>query len=87
MMTVLQRMHRGGIRIFSTMHKTLAKLRMYVHDENGIPVKGNDHFMDCMRYIIASGLGIALSKAQEYVRRHPPPSQYYEYDPQAWMRL
>jgi len=38
-MTVLQRMHRGGIRIFSTMHKTLAKLRMYVLDEDGTPTE------------------------------------------------
>lgn len=86
-MMVLERMDRGKLKIFSTMTKTLAEYRMYARDENGIPVKGNDHFMDCMRYIIASGLGISLSKAQEYVRRHPPPSQYYEYDPQAWMRL
>jgi phage terminase large subunit-like protein len=84
-MTVLQRMHRGGIRIFSTMHKTLAELRMYARDENGIPVKGNDHFMDCMRYIVMSGLWISRSKAQEYVRRHPAPQPYY--GEHGWMRL
>jgi len=78
-------MHRGGIRIFSTMHKTLAELRMYARDENGIPVKGNDHFMDCMRYIVMSGLGLARSKAEEAVRRHPAPP--VDYGPHSWMRL
>jgi phage terminase large subunit-like protein len=56
LMTVLERMQKGGLKIFSTCHKTLKEFRMYARDENGIAKKENDHLMDCMRYIIMSGL-------------------------------
>jgi hypothetical protein len=63
----------------------IGELRMYARDENGIPIKGNDHFMDCMRYIVMSGLPFAFSKAEEYVRRNPSPPRYY--GEHGWMKL
>ena len=84
-MAVLERMNRGGLKIFDTLYKTIAELRMYARDENGNAVKGNDHFMDCMRYVVMSGLGIALSPEMNYRRQHrPPTSDYIEH---GWMRL
>jgi hypothetical protein len=79
-MNVLQRMQRGGLKIFSTMARTLREWRMYARDEQGIPVKGNDHFMDCMRYLCMSGLGIARTHtecAYEKVPRWKEPGYYY----------
>jgi phage terminase large subunit-like protein len=67
---VLQRMQNGKLKIFNTLHKTLAELRMYARDEKGLIKDGNDHLMDCMRYVIKSGLTVArpdqrvLSKLQ-----------------------
>jgi phage terminase large subunit-like protein len=84
-MKVLERMNRGGLKIFDTLHKTIAELRMYARDENGNPIKGNDHFMDCMRYIVMSGLGIARSPEQNYRMQHRPPMP--DYGPHSWMRL
>lgn len=59
---VLQRMQTGQLKIFSTLVKTLSELRKYARDEDGIPNKKDDHLMDCMRYLIMSGLGIAVPK-------------------------
>ena len=74
-------MQNGRIKIFKTCTKTLKELRMYARDENGIPKKGNDHFMDAMRYIIITGLGYAVSR----VRINEPslPPRYL--GPHGWM--
>lgn len=56
---VLTRMQNGQLKIFRTLDKTLTELRMYARDEEGIVRKGNDHLMDCMRYVAMSGLGLA----------------------------
>ncbi|PCI78518.1 hypothetical protein COB21_00525 [Candidatus Aerophobetes bacterium] len=64
LMAVLERMHSGRLKIFKTCTKTLKELRMYTRDENGIPKKGNDHFMDAMRYIVISGLKYAVDRVR-----------------------
>jgi len=56
---VLQRMQNNRLRIFKTLNKTLSELRMYARDEEGIIKKGNDHLMDCMRYLVMSGTHVA----------------------------
>jgi Terminase large subunit, T4likevirus-type, N-terminal/Terminase RNaseH-like domain len=67
-LTVLQRMMNGKLKIFTTLRKTLTELRMYSRDEDGIIIKGNDHFMDCMRYHVMSGLGIARTQNMQYMQ-------------------
>ena len=57
---VLQRMQAGQLKIFNTLVKTRSELRKYARDENGLPYKKDDHLMDCLRYIIMSGLGIGV---------------------------
>jgi phage terminase large subunit-like protein len=61
-LTVLQRMQNGKLKICKTLSKTLAEFRMYARDEKGIIKKGNDHYMDTLRYIIMSGLKVAKPK-------------------------
>ena len=56
---VLQRLQSGRLKIFKTLTKTLSEFRMYARDEEGLIKKGNDHLMDCMRYMVRSGLAHA----------------------------
>jgi len=63
-LTVLQRMQAGQIKVFSTLTKTLSELRKYSRDDKGIPNKKDDHLMDCMRYIVMSGLSLAKPMGQ-----------------------
>jgi hypothetical protein len=60
--TVLQRMQRGKLKIFKTLTKTMSEYRTYARDENGIIKDGNDHLLDCIRYVIMSGLPLAKCK-------------------------
>ncbi len=60
--TVLQRMQNEKFKIVKTLNKTLTELRMYARDESGLIPKGNDHFMDCIRYFIMSGIPLAQPK-------------------------
>jgi hypothetical protein len=55
----LTRMQNGQLKLFSSLSQTLKELRIYGRDENGIVRKGNDHLMDCMRYVVMSGLSVA----------------------------
>ena len=63
----LTRMQNGQLKIFNSLSQTLRELRIYGRDENGIVRKGNDHLMDCMRYVVMSGLGVARTESwREY---------------------
>ncbi len=81
LMAVLERMQHGRLKIFKNCTKTLKELRMYARDENGIPKKGNDHFMDAMRYIVISGLQYAVDR----VRINDPFSPPAYRGPHGWM--
>lgn len=56
-----QRLATGRLKIFRTLQNTLAEYRLYRRDEKGRIVKANDHLMDCMRYLIMSGLDVATT--------------------------
>ena len=58
-MAVLQRMQNGQLKIFDTLIKTKSEIRGYSRDEKGVPIKRNDHLMDCLRYIVLSGMQFA----------------------------
>jgi phage terminase large subunit-like protein len=62
-MKVLQRMQNGKLFIVNSLHKTLREYRMYARKE-GIIKDGNDHLMDCLRYLIMSGLPLAKTRDQ-----------------------
>lgn len=58
----LTRMQNGQLKIFSSLCQTLKEYRIYGRDENGLIRKGNDHLMDCLRYVVMSGLSLARTK-------------------------
>jgi phage terminase large subunit-like protein len=60
--TVFQLMQRGKLKIFNTMTQTLRELRMYARDEKGRIKDGNDHLLDALRYVVLSGIPLAISK-------------------------
>ncbi len=81
LMSVLQYMQNGQLKIFNTLTKTRSELRGYTRDLEGRPIKRNDHLMDCLRYIIISGLGYARSPQSEPRRVLMPPQAH------SWMGL
>jgi phage terminase large subunit-like protein len=66
---VWQRMSSGRIKIFSTLQNLFTEIRMYHRDENGKIVKQDDHLLDCLKYLIISGLSRATTKS-EIEREH-----------------
>lgn len=83
---VLQRMQNNKLYIFNTLHKTLRELRMYAR-KDGLIKDGNDHLMDCLRYIIASGLSLAKTKDGLNSNWHPKSSPTGFGDRSNWMRI
>lgn len=62
----LRRMMGGRLKIFSTCHMFFQEFRVYQRSDKegskGKIVKKNDHLMDCMRYLIMSGMDRAVDK-------------------------
>ncbi len=50
------RMSEGRIKVFKSCQNLIAEYRLYRRDEKGKVVKGFDHAMDAMRYLVMSGL-------------------------------
>lgn len=66
---VWERLSTGRLLVFRSLQNWLGEFRVYRRDENGKIVKQNDHLMDCMRYLIISGLAVADAGL--------PPDDYY----------
>jgi hypothetical protein len=65
-------METDRLKIFSSLKKTLAELRMYIRDENGKVKKGDDHLLDALRYLIMSSLSIASVKPSVLKKQQIP---------------
>jgi len=63
-MKVAQRFQNSQLKIFNNLRHTQRELAKYCRDEQGKIQKGDDHLMDCMRYLMMSGLQLA-SNPQE----------------------
>ena len=51
----------GNLRVFrGACPNWLAEYRIYRRDEKGKVVKENDHLMDCTRYMVMSGIAVAI---------------------------
>lgn len=57
-----QMLSLGELKVFKSLRNWLGEFRTYHRDENGKIVKEDDHLMDCMRYLIMSGLDRAIAK-------------------------
>lgn len=57
--SVWERLSGGRLFIFNSLQNWLSEFRIYRRDEKGKIVKANDHLMDCTRYLVVSGLGVA----------------------------
>ena len=62
---VWQRLSTGRIKVFKTLQNLLGEYRIYRRDEKGNVVKGNDHLMDCARYLVRSGISVATMRPLE----------------------
>jgi len=59
---VWQMLSTNRLKVFSSLVNWLNEFRIYRRDENGKIVKDNDHLMDCMRYLVMSGLDRAIAR-------------------------
>lgn len=71
LMEVLQRLQNSSLKVFDTCPKTLQELDLY-RDRNS-PHKGSAPLVDCLRYIVQSGLEVACGK--------PFPDFFYKQTP------
>jgi len=74
---VLMRLSTGRLKAFKSLSYWLTEFRLYRRDEKGKIVKENDHLMDCMRYLIMSGLGVEQTKPIEDMRQSIESSRPY----------
>lgn len=61
-----ERLSAGKLKVFKTCQNWLMEYRIYRRDEKGRIVKSNDHLMDATRYLILSGISIAITKPLPY---------------------
>jgi len=59
---VEQRLSTGRLKVFLTCQNWIAEYRLYRRSEKGKVVKMFDHLMDATRYLIISGIEIAITK-------------------------
>jgi len=62
---VWERLSGGRLFVFKSLQNWLAEFRIYRRDEKGRIVKANDHLMDDTRYLIQSGLQVAIREPKE----------------------
>lgn len=66
----------GRIKVFRHLNSFLDEYRIYRRDESGKIVKENDHLMDCLRYLIVSGLEVASTRPYDF--EYYDPAEYEE---------
>lgn len=59
---VLSLLSTGRLKVFSTLTHFFSEYKLYRRDENGKIIKEHDHLIDCVRYLVMSGLPIAALK-------------------------
>ena|ERR1700722_1660173 len=74
---VWTRMATGRLKVFRTLLNWLAEFRFYQRDEKGhVKDQQADHLMDCMRYLILSGLSKACVRPPSMWKRGGESSQH-----------
>lgn len=64
---VYERLSTGRLKVFRTCQNWLAEYRLYRRDEKGRIVKKFDHLMDGTRYLVVSGLDLAITEPRAMV--------------------
>jgi len=59
---VWQMLSTNKLKVFASLVNWFAEFRIYRRDENGKIVKENDHLMDATRYLVMSGLDMAIAR-------------------------
>ena len=75
---VWMRMSTGRLKVFRSLVQWLGEFRVYQRGKDGKPVKENDHLMDCMKYIMSSGLDAArVMPVKLFGQRNNMPNNTY----------
>lgn len=69
------RLSSGRLKVFRGLGNFLTEYRLYRRDENGKVVKERDHLMDCMRYLVMSGISRAIHMPTEQAQERMPKVQ------------
>jgi hypothetical protein len=82
LLAVWNRMVTGRFKVFKSLLPFFEEFRLYRRNDKGRIVKENDHLMDCMRYLVLSGMKRAVSMPeydsmvqQRYMPPMPPRMQ------------
>ena len=59
---VYQQLLSGQLKVFSTCEAFFREFRLYRRDDKGNIIKKDDHLLDALRYVIMSGIDIAMPK-------------------------
>lgn len=59
---VWMRLSTGRLKVFNTLERWLQEYRIYRRNEDGKVVKDHDHLMDATRYMVMSGLSVAVAE-------------------------
>lgn len=65
---VLERIRTGRFKVFNTCRKFMDEWRKYSRDDKGKIIKGNDHLMNALEFVILDGLNQARTQRQYEMR-------------------
>lgn len=68
---VWELMTAGRLKVFRSFTGWFDEFRLYRRDEKGKVVKTMDHYMDCTRYLVRSGLGRAVTQPMPRTAQQP----------------
>lgn len=60
---VYMRLRTGRLKIFNNCQLLRSEVNTYARDKNGKVIKRNDHILDALRYLIATGLEVAKANS------------------------
>ena len=68
LMAVWTRLYEGRLVVFDSLGSWFGEFRTYHRDEKGkIPDNLNDHLMDATRYLVKTGIGLAITEEEARV--------------------
>jgi hypothetical protein len=68
--TILDRIRTGRFKVFNTLKKFMDEWRMYSRDDKGKIIKGRDHLMNALEFVMLDGLPLAKTKNQHNANRN-----------------